>query len=131
MFGVFWHFPRWWHWVMFSTAILALLVGSVAVILSKTSTSYVCLSATDSQYTTRTLDTNTGKLISSSLFPLKSYERLLASFPSPDKSKIAFTIISNNYVHLLTMLDLRTLQKQSLTFSLTDNEVVVNGWSAD
>jgi Tol biopolymer transport system component len=125
------HFPRWWRWVVITLAILALALGSVVVIVSKTNNAYVCLSATDEQYTTGTFDTNTGKMVRASLFPLKPYEQLLASFPSPDKTRIVFSWLSNNYVRLLTMLDLQTMQKHTVTFSLTDNELVVNGWSAD
>src|SRR5579885_1535780 len=117
-------------WVIILIA-LSLLIGSLVVILRATGARNVCLNATDDQYTTRTLDTNTGKLFTSTRFPLKSYEHLAVSFPSPDKTKIAFSWVSNNYVRLLTMLDLRSLQKQTMTFSLTDNELLVDSWSAD
>ena len=58
-------------------------------------------------------------------------ETLVSAWLSPDKSKVAFYWVSGNYVRLISVLDLRTKQKQSMTFNVTDNEIIFDGWSAD
>ncbi len=121
---------RWWRWTAILLTVLSVPVSAV-VVSQRASNGYVCLKGTDPQYTTRIIDTNTGKIFTSKLFPLRSYQSLIASWTSPDKSKVAFYWISGNYVRLLTTLDLRTGQKQSMTFNVTDNQILFNGWSAD
>ncbi len=122
--------PRWCRWIAIVMIFLGL--GVSAVIASrKTNNIYACLQTTDGQYITRTIDTNTGKVFTSSLFPLRSYDSLAAYWPSPDKSKVAFYWISGNYVRLMSTLDLHTLAKQSSTFNVTDDQILFDGWSAD